>query len=180
MKKAVFLLVFLLAAPAWAASSEGISVYTPDFFADSRPATASDMVSRLPGFSLDTGTSARGFAGTAGNVLIDGARPTAKTDDLSTILIRIPAASVERIEVIRGGAPGIDMQGQTVVANIVSRKGDSTQTILKAATTYTGAGQWSPSLGVEYHGQSGKMNYEMSMTRTSQIWDEGPAMAFAR
>ena len=132
------------------------------------------MVARLPGFSLDTGTSARGFAGTAGNVLIDGARPTAKTDDLSSILDRIPAASVERIEVIRGGAPGIDMHGQTVVANIVRRTGASTQTILSAATTYTGAGQWSPSLGVEYHGQSGATKYEFSASRTSQVWDDAP------
>ncbi len=63
------------------------------------------MVDRLPGFTMDTGTSARGFAGTAGNVLVDGARPTAKTDDLSAILDRIPAAAIDHIEVIRGGAP---------------------------------------------------------------------------
>ncbi len=122
VKKAAIIWVFLIATPALAQSEQGISVYPPSFFADSRPATAYDMVSRLPGFSLDTGSSGRGFAGTAGNVLVDGARPTAKNDDLSTILGRIPAANVERIEVIRGGAPGIDMQGQAVVANIVRSK----------------------------------------------------------
>ena len=40
----------------------------------------------------------------------------------NSILQRIPAASVERIEVIRGSAPGIDMQGQSVVANVVRKK----------------------------------------------------------
>jgi hypothetical protein len=180
MKKALFLWVFLSTAPVLAASGEGISVYPSAFFSDSRPATASDMVSRLPGFTLDTGQSARGFAGTAGNVLIDGARPTAKTDDLSSILDRIPAGSVERIEVIRGGAPGIDMQGQTVVANVVRRKGASSQTVLTNTTTYTGAGQWSPSLGIEHHGRSGETNYEFSFSRTSENWDDGPGNGYRK
>src|SRR3954465_8217516 len=99
MKKLVIFWFLLCAAPAWAQSDQGISVYPASFFADARPATAYDMISRLPGFSLDNGlSSARGFAGTAGNILIDGARPTAKNDDPSTILGRIPAANVERIE----------------------------------------------------------------------------------
>ena len=33
------------------------------FFAASRPNTALDMINRLPGFQLDSGNSARGFAG---------------------------------------------------------------------------------------------------------------------
>ncbi len=178
MKKAAILWFFFCVAPAWAMPEQGISVYPASFFADSRPATAYDMVSRLPGFTFDNGLSARGFAGTAGNVLIDGARPTAKTDDLSTILGRIPATSVERIEVIRGGAPGIDMQGQTVVANVVRSKNASNQTVLSASMTYTGAGQWSPSAGIEYHGQSGDLRYEASLSRTSQIWDDSPGNGY--
>ena len=178
MKKAGFLWVFLCVAPAWAAPEQGISSYPASFFADARPATAYDMVSRLPGFSLDTGSSARGFAGTAGNVLVDGARPTAKTDDLTSILQRIPAANVDHIEVIRGGAPGIDMQGQTVVANVVVRKDASDQTIVSGTLTYTGAGQWSPQVGIEYHGQSGVLRYEGSLSRTSQIWDDSPGNGY--
>jgi hypothetical protein len=178
VNKALFLLVFLFVTPAMAQPEQGISLYPSSFFADSRPATAYDMVSRLPGFSLDTGSSARGFAGTAGNVLVDGARPTAKTDDLSSILERIPATSVERIEVIRGGAPGIDMQGQNVVANIVRRKDASDQTILNVSMTYTGAGQWAPAEGIEYHGQSGDLRYEASIARTAQVWDDSPGNGY--
>src|SRR5271157_2334847 len=110
----------------------GVLVYQPSYFADARPNTAYDMITRLPGFSFNNVTSARGFAGTAGNVLIDGQRPTAKTDDLQSILTRIPATDVDRIEVIRGGAPGIDMQGQTVVANIILKKDNATQIVVKA------------------------------------------------
>jgi hypothetical protein len=62
--------VVLAAAPAQAAAAatradgDQISVYPAAFFADARPATASDMVARLPGFTLNTGlTTVRGFAG---------------------------------------------------------------------------------------------------------------------
>ncbi|HEY8433472.1 MAG TPA: TonB-dependent receptor, partial [Sphingomicrobium sp.] len=77
------------------------------------------MIARLPGFTLDTGASVRGFAGAAGNVLIDGERPSTKADALDNILRRIPATSVIRIDIIRGGVPGIDMQGHTVLANVI-------------------------------------------------------------
>src|SRR6185312_15828282 len=93
--------------------------YPASFFANAHPATANDMIGRLPGFNLDTGSGARGFAGSGGNVLIDGTRPAAKSDGLNSILSRIPADTVDHIELIRGGAPGIDMQGQSVVANVV-------------------------------------------------------------
>jgi hypothetical protein len=56
----------------------------------------------------------RGFEGAAGDVLIDGELPTSKSDDLESVLRRIPASQVARIDLIRGGAPGIDMHGKVV------------------------------------------------------------------
>lgn len=179
-EKAIVLTAWLLASPALGQEEAGIAVYPPSFFTDARPATAYDMLSRLPGFSLDTGTgtSVRGFAGTAGNALVDGARPTAKNDDLGTILQRIPAASVERIELIRGSAPGIDMQGQSVVANVVRKKEDTSQIILNTNLTYSGAGQWAPYGGIEYHGQTGRYRYEASVARLTQQWDDSPGNGY--
>ena len=105
-------------APGGDSTRQGLLVFEPAFFADARPDTALDMIARLPGFGLDGGDSGtRGFAGAAGNVLIDGVRPSTKSDDLEQILRRISAAGVARIELIRGGAPGIDMQGRSVIAN---------------------------------------------------------------
>jgi hypothetical protein len=157
----------------------GITVFEPTFFADSRPATANDMLARLPGFSLDNGqTSNRGFAGAGGNVLVDGARPTAKNDDLNTILNRISAESVERIELIRGSAPGIDMQGQSVVANVVRKKEASSQVIANANFGFLGTGQWTPNGSVEYHGQNGGWRYEASLSRLSQINNDGPGNGY--
>jgi outer membrane receptor protein involved in Fe transport len=108
------------ARPA-AASQGGVIAYTPADFAASRPNTALDMVNRLPGFTVDVGDLVRGFAGAAGNVLIDGQRPTSKSELLTDTLARIPIDQVERIDIIRGGAAGIDMQGRTVIANVIRK-----------------------------------------------------------
>jgi hypothetical protein len=105
-------------------SASGVTPYAASFFVPFQPNTAMDMVNRLPGFVFDDGDSVRGFAGAAGNVLIDGQRPTSKSDDLYSVLKRIPASQVERIDIIRGAAPGIDMQGKTVIANVI-RKADT-------------------------------------------------------
>ena len=121
----------LATAPVTAPAAQGVTAYPPAFFADYRPNTALEMVNRLPGFTLDVGESVRGFEGAAGNVLIDGVRPASKTDDLDDILGRIPAGQVERIDLIRGGAPGIDMQGKTVLANVVRKKGGRMQGLVQ-------------------------------------------------
>jgi hypothetical protein len=122
----VFAALMASAAPVGAMAAQtdapGVISYPSTFFAGQSLNNAYDMIARLPGFTFDDGQSVRGFAGAAGNVLIDGQRPTSKTDDLQAVLKRIPSSAVERIDLIRGGAPGIDMQGKTVVANVILRK----------------------------------------------------------
>jgi len=88
------------------------------------------MVNRVPGFSIDNGSGARGFEGAVGNVLINNNRPASKNDSGSNVLGRTLANQVERIELIRGGAPGIDMQGYSVVVNVILKTTDSRQSIL--------------------------------------------------
>lgn len=122
-------------APVAEADQRGVLVFTPDFFADQSPNTAQDMVNRIPGFSINDGSGARGFEGAVGNVLINGARPASKNDTGSNVLGRTPAAQVARIELIRGGAPGIDMQGYSVVANVILKSESSRQSILSLNTT---------------------------------------------
>jgi outer membrane receptor protein involved in Fe transport len=94
--------------------------YTAEFYTRFAPQHVFDMLSRTPGFVLDEGARVRGLAGGSGNVLIDGRRPSAKADGLSDALKQIPAAHVERIEIIRG-AQSNELSGQTIVANIVRR-----------------------------------------------------------
>ena len=150
-----------LAAPA--AAQEGVTTYGPDFFAAMRPANALEMVQRLPGFSLDVGDSVRGYEGAAGNVLVDGQRPTSKTDSLDEYLRRIPAAAVARIDVIRGGAPGIDMHGKTMIANVIRKTGDGLRLVAVGVyvPSFNGKTDWG--MRLEGSKRAGETSYEGSL-----------------
>ena len=100
----------------------GTQVFAPDFFASSKPADAYDMIRRLPGFKLiEVDDEVRGYTGSRGNILFDGRTPSGKQDSLEQMLRRIPAASVVRIELIRGGTKGAATGGYDLVANVVRR-----------------------------------------------------------
>jgi hypothetical protein len=118
------------AAPQADASQQGVLIFEPAFFADQRPNSALDMVNRVPGFAVVDGDGSRGFEGAVGNILINGSRPASKNDTGSAVLSRTLAGQVERIELIRGGAPGIDMQGFAVVVNVITRTESSRQHIV--------------------------------------------------
>ena len=107
------------------------------------------MIVRVPGFQFDGGNNVRGFGGAAGNVLIDGQRPASKRDSLEAVLRRVPASTVERIELIRGSAPGIDMQGQTVVVNVVRKTGASSQALFAVASAFHQDGRETPAMRIE-------------------------------
>jgi hypothetical protein len=111
-------------------SNSRIIQYDSAFFARYAPRTAYDIVQRIPGFTLDLGNSAaangvdvRGFAGTAGNVVLNGARPSTKSETLDVLLSRIPASRVTRVEVGPGDLYGADYSGKTQVANLILNEG---------------------------------------------------------
>lgn len=96
------------------------TVYEAAYFQSFGPSTALQIVARVPGFTLDIGDQGvRGFSGAAGNVVINGQRPSAKADTLDTILARIPAARVLRVEVGRGDLFGSEFAGKAQVLNLV-------------------------------------------------------------
>ena len=101
-----------------AAAASATVVYEPDFFERFSPRTALDMVSRVPGFIIDEGENRRGLSGASGNVRIDGAQPSAKSQSLEDILTRIPATDIARIELVRGESSGA-AGGQTAYVNVV-------------------------------------------------------------
>jgi hypothetical protein len=151
---------------------EGVTVYRPDFFAAARPQTALDMVARIPGFQIDSGNNVRGFAGTAGNLLIDGKRPASKSDSVDSVVSRIPAAQVDRIEVIRGGAPGIDMQGQSVVANIIVRAGNTSQQVVTVGNqTFLQGGNNLPSASYQVTRTMGPRSFDFTIGRGVNLDD---------
>ena len=109
------------AAPTPApAQSSRATAYPASFFAQYAPRNALDIVNRIPGFQLDIGNiDTRGFAGAAGNIVINGARPSSKSDNLVTVLSRIPARRVVRVEVGPGDLYGAEYAGRAQVANVI-------------------------------------------------------------
>src|SRR6476469_4138973 len=98
-------------APDTAPSSQAArtKVYDAAFFAAYSPRNALDIVRQVPGFQLDVGNSdIRGFAGAAGNVVINGARPSSKAESLDALLSEIPARRVVRVEVGPGALYGYE------------------------------------------------------------------------
>ncbi len=167
-------IVFGLGSPAAHAEGEGaVLTYPASYFATMELNTVRDMVTRLPGFVfIDTDTTKRGFASSAGNVLVDGVRPASKTDVVSAVLDRIAISQVDRIEVIRGGAPGIDMQGQTVVANVILKRTDENHLIATLLNTVYGDGHLGPGGSIEFNGRTGDDSYDLTLTRINRINDD--------
>ena len=115
------------AATGPAAPRSGTTVYDAAYFAPFAPRTAYDIAQHVPGFQLDLGSTqgvngsvdVRGFAGTAGNVVINGSRPSTKSETLDVTLQRIPAQRVVRVEVSSGDLYGSDYAGKSQVLNVV-------------------------------------------------------------
>ncbi|MGZ5927887.1 MAG: TonB-dependent receptor plug domain-containing protein [Rhizomicrobium sp.] len=158
----------------WAqAAGDAILVYPATSFAGVELNTAYDMIQRLPGFVFaDTTPTQRGFAGTAGNVLVNGLRPTSKTDILSQVLQRIPASEVDSIQVIRGGAPGIDMQDLPVVANVILKRPDQNHVIATLFNSIFFDGELAPGGSVEFTGRTGANAYDLTLSRIAQDYDD--------
>jgi len=150
-------------------TGSGVIRYESSFFTEFQPTTALDMVKRLPGFAFEPGdTTVRGFAGALGNVLIDGQRPASKAVLLEDVLRRIPVAGVSSIEVIRGGAPGINMQGQSVVANVVRRSGNMSTHAGEVTGLF--ASEYDPGIGLRL--ESASNIDKLSLNGTLNFRDE--------
>ena len=168
----------LLPPPATAATSPtgaapGVSSYPASFFTAAQPNTARDMINRLPGFTFDDGATARGFDAAAGNVLVDGELPASKTDDIDSVLRRLPASQVLRIDVIRGGAPGIDMHGKNLVANVIRKTGPSSSGDIQLNDRWlTSDGRQVPGLRIEGTRQGGGTSLEGSFA-IARFIDDG-------
>lgn len=147
----------------WYAPSEAQTLTAPTarasypaaFFADIQAQNALDMLARVPGFTLVASENLRGFGDAAGNVLINGARPATKDVPLAEVLRRIPARTVERIDLLDGAATGLQGGGSRLVANVILKAstGSSGTLRLRGQTTQgdrfgpSAAGSWKGSIG---------------------------------
>jgi hypothetical protein len=110
-----------IAHAAQSAGPDGRTVYEAAYFSQFAPSNALQIVQRVPGFTLELGNQeVRGFGQAAGNVVVNGQRPSSKSDTLETILARIPASRVARVEVGPGDLFGSEFSGKPVVLNLVT------------------------------------------------------------
>ncbi|PHR61676.1 MAG: hypothetical protein COA43_02810 [Robiginitomaculum sp.] len=136
--------------------------YTPAYFHQYAPRTATDMLSRIPGYGLRSGRGRRRGLGQGGaNVLINGARISGKTSAREQ-LGRIPASSIIEIIIIDGASAHIPgLTGQ--VANLII----NTQGV-------TGTWAWNPQFRnhrapnlydgeISVSGESGALTYAASL-----------------
>ena len=90
------------------------------------------------------------------------------------MLRRLPASRIERIDLIRGGAPGIDMQGKTVLANIVLKPGGGFRGVAAVARNYAWDGRSAGTFRFEASDDIGKVHWETSLVG-GKFFDDGAA-----
>jgi TonB-dependent Receptor Plug Domain. len=166
--------------PARKAAATGRTTsYPAAFFAQYAPRSALDIAQRVPGFALDLGNSSvRGFAGAAGNVVINGQRPSNKAEALDQTLARIPAQQVARVEVGPGDLFGADYAGKTQVLNIIlgeTAKHGIEGNFTGSLRRYRNQGLLVPnaSASIVVHRGSSEFNLSAGLNRTDYI-ENGP------
>ena len=162
-------------AAAVGAEKKGQREFRPPFFASYAPVTALDMVRRLPGFSINEGEGRRGFGENAGNVLIDGDRPSTKSDDILTILSRIPASEIEYILLSEQAGADSETQGQGQVVNIVRKRSAKVsgtyEAVVVAGTRYG----FQPSGSASATLRRGETSYALNVSNYSErVYGFGP------
>ena len=151
----------------------GTEIFPAEYFAAARPADAYDMIRKLPGFELiEIDDEVRGFAGSRGNVLFDGRVPSGKQETLEQMLRRIPASSVLRIELIRGGAGATATGGFSLVANIVRRTDAATSYSVLAGLSGAPEIGAKPDFRLELSNQRGGRRFEGALALETDIDDD--------
>lgn len=140
-----------------------IVTYPAVFFEQYQPLTALDMARLVPGFQIDDGEDLRGFGNAAGNILINDRRPSAKQDPASAILSRIPAASVDRIELIRGQSGDVNMQGYSIVANVILYEDVLATSRWQTSMIYTSPSPLGFGAGLSHSDQMSGIDYNIGM-----------------
>ncbi len=160
-------------------SSSGSTVvaYGRDYFENLTTVTLLDMLQAVPGVpdilnknrqQRRGGPGAsnrgeRGFGAGGDQILIDGKRLAGKSNNIDDTLGRISAEQVERIELIRGAAAGLDVQSQGLVVNVIMREGQSTSTtFVQINGEYSGGHYFTPEFLISHSGAKGNFEYILS------------------
>lgn len=154
-----------ISAPAAAQTTGpgGRTVYEAAYFSAFAPSNALQIVERVPGFTLQLGDQeVRGFGQAAGNVVINGQRPSSKSDTLETILARIPASRVARVEIGPGDLFGSEFSGKPQVLNLVLTAGGGLAGTVTGSLARTYDGRFAPAGSVSLLMRRGPSSFSAS------------------
>ncbi len=147
------------------APRDGVTRYDAAWFARFAPNTALDLVRQVPGFAIEQSEEeVRGFSQAAGNVVINGARPSSKSESLGEILARIPASRVLRVEVGPGNHFGSDYAGKSQVLNLVLTQDGGISGNVKASFSRVHTGWLVPNIDAAVLIKTGGSSINLSAT----------------
>lgn len=169
--------MLVLAAPsgAQAPAGTGQQVYPAAFFAPFSPANALEIAERVPGFVLEeVEEDIRGFSQSAGNVVINGQRPSSKSDSIEVILARIPANRVLRVEVGSGERFGSEYSAKAQVLNLILSEAGGVAGTVEASARRDFTGRLLPAGNASALLKRGRSTFNVAASLTSQqSSDEG-------
>lgn len=167
----LFLSVFTLSSVTAQNQNQSTVIYDAAYFEQYRPVTLEEMIRNIPGGASilgggrgPGGNNNRGFGASDQQVLIDGRRMSGKTNNMSTALARIQAAQVERIELIRGNAEGLDIRNEGTIYNVILKEGasNSSSSFLDIGVAEIDGLPNEPKVLVSYNGSRGVLEYGLS------------------
>jgi hypothetical protein len=168
----------LLTGPAFAQnqSDTNLQTFEPAYFERFAPQTASEMLSRVPGFSVRQTGGGRGLGQGGANVLINGERVTSKDTGVIQILDRTPVAAVVRIEISDAASLGVTgLTGQ--VANVVLDRSRMSGSFEWATAFRKGAKPRLLQGSVSLSGQAGGLEYTLGFRNESwRGYEAGPEL----
>ena len=150
---------------------ESTVIYTSSYFAQYNPVTLTDMIRRIPGGETILrssgrfgGGSNRGFGANDAQILLNGRRMSGKINNMSTALTRIQAAQVERIELIRGNAEGLDIRNDGIIYNVILREGAgfSSSSLVDVGVTEIDGMSTEPAILASYNSSRGLLEFGVS------------------
>lgn len=166
------------AAPlaAQTGGAQGQLAYPAAFFAPYSPSNALEIVERVPGFVLEeVEEDIRGFSQSAGNVVINGQRPSSKSDSVDVILARIPANRVLRVEVGSGERFGSEYAAKAQVLNLVLSDAGGIAGTVEASARRDFTGRFLPEASASALLKRGRSTFNVSASLANdQSSDEGP------
>ena len=146
-------------------------IYEASYFTQYNPVTLSDMIRNIPGGQTilrrrgGTGSSNyRGFGSSDAQVLINGRRMSGKINNMSTALARVQAAQVERIELIRGNAEGLDIRNEGIIYNVILQEGaeNASSSFLDIGVTEIDGMDREPAILASYNASRGPLEFGAS------------------